>query len=321
MKKINLLLMGLFAFSMIASAQEQTEKNTKKQQISIPGALNTPNANTLPKGKLNLTLKTQIFDNNKMISGNSEVTNSENKNTVAFNNTLSLRYALTDKVTLKTNIPFISKEMHLTKTGASETTLENTGLGDIKVFMGYNLKSQNKGDKFSALLEFGANLPTGETDKEFSIKTKKGIITSKYPLGMQSGDGSLDAILQLTLSKVINKSRVDLSTAYTLNNEGDNNLENGDELSVDLAYVSALNEKISLIGEINGKYSNKNKVSGIEEENSGGTLIYITPGIHFKANNKFNVSGGIQVPVYKDLNGQQLISDYRLITKLVYNIK
>lgn len=320
MKKINLLILGLLVSVTIMG--ETVTGNIKKQnqKISIPGALNTSSANPLAKGKLNLTVKTQIFDNDKVVSGTNEVPNLENKNTEVFNNTISLRYGLSDKISLKTNIPIVNKEMHLTKSGASETTLESSGIGDIKAFIGYNLKSQNKRDKYSALIELGFSLPTGETDKLFSINTKKGVNNSTSPLGLQLGDGSLDTIAQLTLSKTINKSRIDFSTSYTFNTEGDNNLENGDEISLDFAYVNRTTPKIALQAELNGQYSYKNKVNGIEEE-SGGTIVYATPGINVKVTDKLNLISGIQIPIYKNLNGEQLISDYKIVSKIVYNIK
>lgn len=318
MKKINLLLIALLVSTTIVA--EPIIDNTKKEKIYIPAALNTSNANPLAKGKLNLTVKTQIFSSDKMILGPNEISNSENKSTDVFSNIISLRYGLTNKISLKTNIPIISKTMHLTKVGASETTLENSGIGDVKTFIGYNLKSQNNGDKYSALFELGFSLPTGSTDKMFSVNTKKGVVTSCNPLALQLGDGSFDTIAQLTLSKVKNKSRIDFSTAYIFNTKGDNNLENGDEISLNFAYISKINLKFAAQAEINGQYSYNNKINGIEEK-SGGTLIYVTPGISASLTDRLNIIGGIQIPIFKDMNGEQLLSDYQVITKIVYNIK
>lgn len=113
---------------------------------------------------------------------------------------------------------------------------------------------------------------------------------------------------------------MDLSTSYTVNTKGDNNLENGDEIGVNFAYVNRTTPKIALLAELNGQYFYNNKVNGVEET-SGGTLIYVIPGINVNVTEKLNVLGGIQIPVYKDLNGEQVISDYQIVTKIVYNMK
>jgi hypothetical protein len=207
--------------------------------------------------------------------------------------------------------------MNLTNPSADETNLTNNGIGDIKVFTRYSLKSPKKGNSYFAIVDLGLSLPTGDTDKEFLIDTKKGKI-KKIPTGMQLGDGSVDPMIQFAITKLLSNSRLDLSTRYTANQEGDNDYKKGDEFNYNLAYSYAVNKIMDLQVEINGIYSSKNKNYGIENENSGGNIIYITPGIHFKLNKRLIISGGVQLPVYRDLNGSQLSNDYKIVTKLAY---
>lgn len=321
MKKFYMLIASVLVISMSTFGKEiEALKQSEKTKISLPGTMNTSNANPIPKGKIVFTVKTQSFENNEIYSGNNKIENPENKSNEVFNNTFIMRYGLSEKFSFKANIPLISKELHMTKTKASETIIKNTGFGDLKTFLGYSIKSQKKGDKYSALLEFGLTLPTGESNKTFNINTAKGVIESKSPYGIQLGDGSVDTTFKITLSKNLKDSRVDFSTDYTINNEGDHNVKFGNELNYNFAYIKGFSPKFSVFTELNGKYSDKNEVNGVKEDNSGGSILYLTPGIVYKAMNNLALMAAVQLPIYRDLNGEQLLSDYRLQTKISYSI-
>ena len=55
--------------------------------------------------------------------------------------------------------------------------------------------------------------------------------------------------------------------------------------------------------------SEKARVAGQANNDSGGTTIFITPGIQY-VSKKLILEAAIQIPVYQDLNGTALESDY-----------
>ncbi len=315
------IAIGLLSISMLANGKTDNQKiANKKSKLSIPGALNTSNANSFPKGKTAITLKSQIFTKDKLYSGNEKIRNAENEKNEIFNNTLTLRYGISKKSSIKILFPISKKSFRFIKPEAKETVIKNSGLGDIKTFFEYSLKSENNGDKYSALLELGITVPTGKSDKIFIINTKEGVNKGKKPYGMQSGNGSFDYSLKLNLSKQINKSRFSFSTLYTFNTKGDNELKSGNEFHYNIAYVNKLFSKLAIQTEINGKNSEKHIIAGEKSENSGGSIIYITPGVIVNTSKKIIIAGGIQIPLYKNLYGEQIAEDYRIISKISYRM-
>ena len=47
-----------------------------------------------------------------------------------------------------------------------------------------------------------------------------------------------------------------------------------------------------------------------DEVNTGGTLLYISPGITVSVSQQVAIYGFVQVPIYQDLNGVQLAPHY-----------
>lgn len=62
--------------------------------------------------------------------------------------------------------------------------------------------------------------------------------------------------------------------------------------------------------EIDGFYSCRDKIQGIENRNSGGNVIYVTPSLALASNESFLVQFGIGFPVYQKLFGHQRKTDY-----------
>ncbi len=318
MKKTVLLLLAL---NSLVFAEENQLKKTQAKKISIPAAIDTATGIQLPKGKLALNLKTVYFENNVLLKSNEKISNPTNKQMTAFTNNVIVRYGFSNSLNFRALLPVISKEMNLTNTGVQETSLDNFGIGDAKLFLGYSLKSPQKGDSYGLTAEIGASIPTGDSDKNFKIYTAKGASISKEPLGMQLGDGSFDPIVQLSYTKLFPTSRIDVSSNYIFNTEGDNNYKSGNESTINVAYVKKTPYNLSLQVEMNAQFIDKSEKSGIKDDNTGGSIIYVMPGIHTNLNSKFSLSGGIQVPIYKDLNGTQLTNDCRVITRVAYSIK
>ena len=64
--------------------------------------------------------------------------------------------------------------------------------------------------------------------------------------------------------------------------------------------------------ELNGETRQKNKISGASEGNSGGTIVYLSPGIRVSSK---NLSGFVSygVPVLENYNGKQTDVDSRIV--------
>ena len=108
-------------------------------------------------------------------------------------------------------------------------------------------------------------------------------------------------------------SRITLDTSfqYTLRTEA-NNFRLGDRIDGGLALAYRFTEDIQkfpqvhAFAEANVRYLFKSKEDGASDPNTGGTAVFLTPGVRvfFTPNVAFTVSAPL--PVLQDLNGEQL---------------
>ncbi len=97
---------------------------------------------------------------------------------------------------------------------------------------------------------------------------------------------------------------------------GDYDFEKPDVFKYNFAYAYALSNLFDLGLELNGVVKSKAEKDGIKNDDSGGHVIYLSPGIHFKFRKGMHLDFCVPIPVYRDLNGTQLSEDYGVVVKL-----
>ena len=97
---------------------------------------------------------------------------------------------------------------------------------------------------------------------------------------------------------------------------GDQTCKKPDVFSYNLGYVVALTQRFNLQCELNGTVCGKAKLEGVTQDNTGGRMLYITPGVLVRFYKNMHIGVCASVPIYRDLNGTQLSADYSLLTKL-----
>ncbi len=61
--------------------------------------------------------------------------------------------------------------------------------------------------------------------------------------------------------------------------------------------------------EVTALNQNKNRVAGVSDPNSGGTTVYLTPGIQY-VTRKYILEAALQIPIEQNLHGTALETDY-----------
>ena len=97
---------------------------------------------------------------------------------------------------------------------------------------------------------------------------------------------------------------------------GDQDFESPDVFKYNFAYGYAISNLFDVGIELNGEFKDKAELDGVKQDNTGGNIIYLSPGIHFKFHKGMHFDVCVPVPVYRDLNGTQLSEDYRIVAKL-----
>ena len=223
-------------------------------------------------------------------------------NVVAITN--ALVYGVTPDLALFAIFPYIIRNVELTDPSSGKRIDKNdSGIGDLTLIGRYTIYAKDYPSgtaRFAPLA--GIKLPTGDDDLE--------------PITTESVDLQFGAVSTITWD--FGRHEIDADIIYRVNTEA-KDFEKGDGLFYDLAYefrvypwtlpdVGAPNF-LYLVAEANGIFSQKSELNGKTIDNSGGSILFLSPGIQF-ATKRYILEASIQLPVIQDLNDNQVETDF-----------
>jgi hypothetical protein len=237
------------------------------------------------------------------------------------NASVSVAYGVTDDLTLSARLPYVDRQdirEGEIEDGEPETHDhgDSNGMGDLSLLAQYRFFASQG---VSASVIGGVKAPTGKTD------VKDG--GEKLETEFQPGTGSWDWLFGASASA--NSGRIGFhgNVLYHLTTEGSQNTEIGDAVFYNLGFVYGLSSddgeahqkhghshlKWDLMLELNGEYREKNKIGGRKEDNSGGDVIFLSPGIRVSSPGEWSLFLSLAKSIYDDFNGRQTDVDYRLV--------
>ncbi len=223
-------------------------------------------------------------------------------------------FGINEDVTLSIDVPYVVKELKTRTQGGRRITLNSEGLGDVSTIAKWRFfKDPGLGETTEAAAFFGFKLPTGRDDVRDEGQ--------RLPQPLQPGTGSLDAILGTAFTRLWNGGRwlVNADLFYKANSEA-NDYRFGNTLRFDVGgqfrvyprrYERYDQLTLNAILEMNGRYVAKDTLDGERIGTTGGLKLFISPGIQAIVTDSLLFELGVQVPVYRDLNGPQLAEDFR----------
>ena len=220
-----------------------------------------------------------------------------------------LGYGVTSDLAIFGVLPYVDKSLEITSMGVRRTR-ETRGIGDLTLFGRYTVfKDDIPGRTFRIAPFFGIELPTGEDDETDGL--------GRLPPSVQAGSGSVDPFGGLVATYLSLDFEIDAQASYKINTEA-NNFEFGDVARLDASFQYRLWPRSLgsgvpgfLYGILEGNliHQNKNRSNGAEDPNSGGTSLFLMPGLQY-VTKRWIVEGGVQIPVVQDLNGTALEKDF-----------
>ncbi len=156
-------------------------------------------------------------------------------------------------------------------------------------------------------------MPAGSTNEKDDSGTC-------MPGFLQTGSGSWDPIIELGAHKVIGRSLISSHFMYmwtSTGESGEQDFKRSEMFKYNFAYAYAISGLFDFQIELNGAVKGKAELEGKTKKDTGGHVIYLSPGVHFKFHKGMHFDVCVPTPIYQDLNGTQLIEDYRIVTKLV----
>jgi hypothetical protein len=203
-------------------------------------------------------------------------------------------------------MPVVSREhfhIHNHMGAALEDRWDFTALGDVRVLARRRLASFEDQEPSAsvAALNFGLKLPTGKT----SIRNDGGDPAER---SLQPGSGTTDLLIGASYSKL--RPTKSLSTfvqglAQIPLYEHDD-YKPGNRVSLDAGLRYGLGEQAGALLQVNSLWRGRDRGLEGEPDDSGGTSVYLSPGLSWSPAKSVNVYGFYQVPLYQWVNGVQL---------------
>ena len=256
---------------------------------------------------------------------------------------LSVAYGVTRTFTLGARLPYVVRrdirEGHLEGTiGEVHHHGDSRGVGDLTV-MGEFLVWEQERAKIAVIT--GVKAPTGRT----TVGGADRLETEHQP-GSGSWDwlegicwsgrvpfGSIDANMLTTFASQ-GAQETNLGTLFTYNASISAKVAGGHEHHHEGAEGGPREESggqgpgganggaeagrhhhgvgADLILELNGEARSRQKIAGVRDPNSGGNLVYLSPGVRFGPE-RWSASFSFGVPILQNLNGTQHETDWRML--------
>ncbi|UTH75016.1 hypothetical protein [Chromobacterium sp. IIBBL 290-4] len=231
--------------------------------------------------------------------------------------TLGFDYTFSSAWGVNVQLPYIDRSHSTLGTGSDGSTAapeggaytsSTSGLGDVKVIGRYQgfAEARNFG------LLFGLKLPTGShTQTGLSTDPASPGVAAPIDRGLQPGTGTTDAILgayyfgQLGrdwsyFTQATVQSALDSSDQYRPGT--------GVNLNLGVRYGGFAGWMPQL--QLNARYAAHDNGAQADTVSTGGTLLYLSPGVTVPLNKQASVYGFMQVPLYQKVNGVQLAPRY-----------
>ncbi len=250
-------------------------------------------------------------------------------------------YGFTDWLTGMVMVNYLQKDMdHVTfQNGAGTTvkgtfTTESEGFGDTKLT---GLVRLYEDGKHHVHINAGISLPTGsitEDDEVLPPPAAAGLTRLRLPYAMQLGTGTYDLLPGITYTAHQNEWNwgAQYSAEIRLESENDEGYAYGDlhKISAWAGYdwtnwfSTSLRVTASTQGKIDGSDDQiAAPVQTADPDNYGGDIVEAGLGIDFKIPKGFLKDQRIAfegiVPVYRDLNGPQLETDFTFVGGFQYS--
>jgi hypothetical protein len=239
-------------------------------------------------------------------------------------------YGVTDDLTLGIRVPYVLRsgvrspaEAEGEEPSTAVDKLGNpSGFGDVSIFGQYRF-FHSKDNLNHAAITLGLKTPTGQT----AVQTNQG---NNFETHHQPGSGSWNPSGGVSFTRLMGSFSLDTNAQYTIATRGAQGTYLGDNISYNIAlsyafgaparnafFSASNNAPWTAVLEFNGERQGYQKTAGVYDPNSGGNIIYISPGVRYSGGKHWNTALSVGTPIIQDLNGYQTPAEYRITYRFV----
>ncbi|HZP65208.1 MAG TPA: hypothetical protein VFB32_02775 [Rudaea sp.] len=261
-------------------------------------------------GGWHFDLRYDFFEQDELRSGTSKVSRSSftypadvevQQYTINHNVAAALDYSPNRDFGINVTLPWYDRPHATIAEGDTQvSTSHDSGIGDLRVVGRYSGFAEQR----STGVLFGIKLPTGHFTDRFETGPQAGEIVDR---GLQLGTGTVDAIIgayhfgaftpdwgyfgQVTLQQPLD-SREGFKPGTGLN------------FNLGVRYMGNPTFEPQL--QINARVEKREQGVNADVENSGATLVYLSPGVTWHPTRRLALFAFVQAPLYQRVNGLQL---------------
>jgi len=184
-----------------------------------------------------------------------------------------------------------------------------TGIGDARVVGRYRFASeQSHAGGFG--LQVGVKLPTGKTD----VANDEG---EEAERSLQPGTGTTDAILGAFYGGPLgNRATWFAGVNWQAPLGGHDEYKPGSQAGFDIGVSYPWTGRVALLLQLNTHWKDRDSGANAEPEDTGGTFVHLSPGVSVTLGDKTQLYGFVQLPLYQDVNGVQLVAEWSIAAGL-----
>lgn len=231
---------------------------------------------------------------------------------------------LTNRLSLFASLPFVHREhQHVHHHHGTDITdsWNFTGMGDLTLLARYAIVREGQRMPRLAIIA-GGILPTGR-DRVVNAdgaEAEAGILPGKSAYSVILGGSVSKNLSAKTASGVYAKMPLFFSSTYQWNDEGIDHYKIGNSLQANVGTVYPVFPRLGFMLQSNLRIARRDGKgnTGEEVQKTGGTFVYVSPGLQFGMTESLWSYFLVQVPVYQRVNGIQLVSDYNFLGGLSY---
>jgi hypothetical protein len=205
----------------------------------------------------------------------------------------------TNRLALLGRLPYNVKEIHSSPLGEEPSTQRSSGIGDAEVSGLVGLLHTNGRHPLVVGLVLGVNAPTGSNEKRDPAG-------ERLDAHLQPGTGAWAGTGGLNGAVSFGGGIADASVLGRTNGSNAHDYRYGNVLLFNAGYTSPPRRGVRLLAELNGRSAKRDRFEdGTLGENTGGTVVYVSPGARWRTGFGLDLEGAVQIPIVEHLFGEQ----------------
>jgi len=205
----------------------------------------------------------------------------------------------TDRLALLGRLPYNVKRIEARPLAGEASAQTAKGVGDAELSGLVGLAHTNGGHPTVFGLVLGVTAPTGSNNMRNEVG-------ERLDAHLQSGTGAWSETAGLNVAVAFGGGIVDASLLGRANGTNSHDYHYGNVMLFNAGYTSPVQHGVRLLAQINGRSAKRDRLEdGTIGENTGGTVVYLSPGARWQTGLGLDIEGAVQIPVVERLFGEQ----------------